>query len=132
MIARFAAGAVATLLVLDVVRVKVRSHTMLELPKLGDWSYAIYLCHAPCIWTVYHLAPASLGVGAAWFSALATAIIVSAGFGMIAVRMYRYLKTAVDSVSEKQRRRRGTIYAGAFAMPSWLDVVVVERPVATI
>ncbi len=76
------------------------------------------------IWTVYHLWPASLGVGAAWFSALTTAIIVSAGFGMIDVRMYRHLKTAVDSASEKQRRRRVNIYAGAFVIASLVGVVV--------
>jgi len=124
MIARLAAGAVATLLVLDVMRVKVPLHVMLGLPTLGDWSYALYLCHAPCIWTVYHLWPASLGVGAAWLSALATATIVSAGFGMIDVRMYRHLKTAVDSASEKQRRRRVNIYAGAFVIASLVGVVV--------
>jgi peptidoglycan/LPS O-acetylase OafA/YrhL len=124
MIARLAAGAVATLLVLDVVRVKVPSHAMLGLPTLGDWSYALYLCHVPCILVVYRLWPASLGVGAAWFSALATAIIVSAGFGMIDVRMYRHLKTAVDSASEKQRRRRVSIYAGAFVIASLVGVVV--------
>jgi len=124
MIARLAAGAVATLLVLDVMRVKVPSHAMLGLPTFGDWSYALYLCHAPCIWTVYHLWPASLGVGAAWLSALATAIIVSAGFGMIDVGMYRHLKTAVDSASEKQRRRRVNIYAGAFVIASLVGVVV--------
>jgi exopolysaccharide production protein ExoZ len=38
MIARLAVGAVATLLVLDVARVKVPSHAMLGLPTLGDWS----------------------------------------------------------------------------------------------
>jgi exopolysaccharide production protein ExoZ len=124
MIAHFAAGAVATLLVLDAVRVKMRPDTMLGLPKLGDWSYALYLCHAPCIWTVYHLWPASLGVGAAWFSALATAVMVSAGLGMIDVRMYRHLKTIVDSASEKQRRRRVNIYAGAFVIASLVGVVI--------
>jgi len=38
MIARLAAGAVATLLVLDVMRMKVPLHAMLGLPTLGDWS----------------------------------------------------------------------------------------------
>jgi len=124
MIARLAAGVAATLLVVDVVRVKVPSSAMVGLPKLGDWSYALYLCHAPCIWTVYRLWPASLGVGAAWLSAVVAAIIVSAGFGMIDMRMYRHLKTAVDSASEEQRRRKVNIYAGAFVIVSLVGVVL--------
>src|SRR6266853_2902165 len=89
MIARWAAGAVATLLILDAVRIKVPPRAMLGLPRLGDWSYALYLCHMPCILVVYHFWPASFGVGSAWLSAITTAIVVSAGFGMLDVQLYR-------------------------------------------
>jgi peptidoglycan/LPS O-acetylase OafA/YrhL len=122
--ARWAAGVAATLLVLDIVRMKLSSRATLGLHTLGDWSYALYLCHVPCILMVYRLWPASLGVGAAWLSALATTIVVSAGLGMIDVRMYRHLKTVVDSASEEQRRRRVNIYAGAFVIASLAGVVV--------
>src|SRR5260370_13660136 len=44
MVARLVAGAVATLLVLDAVRIKMPQRAILGLPKLGDWSYALYLC----------------------------------------------------------------------------------------
>jgi exopolysaccharide production protein ExoZ len=124
-IARWAVGAVATLLVLDAVRIKVPPRALLGLPRLGDWSYALYLCHAPCIWVVYHSWPSSYGVGAAWFSAVAAAIVVSAGFGMLDVRMYKYLKKAVDNAGEEQRRRKVNIYAGAFIIASLVGVVVV-------
>jgi exopolysaccharide production protein ExoZ len=122
-IAYWAAGAVATLLVLDVLRVKVPPRAMLGLPRLGDWSYSLYLCHVPCILVVYRLLPASAGVGAAWLCAVAVAIIVSVGFGMFDVTMYRYLKNAVDVQSEERRRRSVNICASAFVVASlivWL------------
>src|SRR5258708_19793041 len=116
MVARWAAGAAATLLVLDAVRIKMPQLTMLGLPKLGDWSYALYLCHVPCILTVYRFWPSSSGAGVAWFSAIATALIVSAVFGVLDVRMYRHLKNAVDTADEVHRRRMVNIYAGAFVV----------------
>jgi exopolysaccharide production protein ExoZ len=125
MVARWAAGAAATLLVLDAVRIKMPQLAMLSLPKLGDWSYALYLCHVPCILIVYHFWPSSSGAGVAWFSAIATALIVSAGFGVLDVRMYRHLKNAVDTADEHHRRRRVNIYAGAFVMASLIGGVIV-------
>jgi exopolysaccharide production protein ExoZ len=123
-IARWAAGFVATLLVLDVVRIKVPPRATLGLPRLGDWSYALYLCHVPCILVVYRLWPASFGVGAAWFCAVAATIVMSVGFGMLDVKMYRYLKNAVDILSEEHRRRRVNIYAGAFVIASLVGVIL--------
>jgi exopolysaccharide production protein ExoZ len=125
MVARWAAGAAATLLVLDAVQMKMPQRALLGLPKLGDWSYALYLCHVPCILIVYHFWPSSSGVGAAWFSAIVTALIVSAGFGMLDVRMYRHLKYAVDHADEEYRRRRVNIYVGAFVVASLIGVVIV-------
>src|SRR5258708_1334836 len=124
MVARWAAGAVATLLVMDAVRIKMPQRATLGLPKLGDWSYALYLCHPSCILIVYHFWPSSAGVGAAWFSALAAALIVSAGFGMLDVRMYRHLKYAADHADEGHRRRRVNIYAGPFVAPPLIGVGV--------
>ncbi len=123
MIARWVAGAVATLLVLDVLRIKVPPHAMLGLPRLGDSSYALYLCHVPCILVVYRFWPASSGVGMAWFCAIAAAVIVSVGFGMLDVKMYRYLKNAVDVLSKERCRRRVNIYAGAFIGASLISVL---------
>ena len=125
MIIRWAVGAAATLLVLDFVRIDIPRRALFGLPSLGDWSYALYLCHVPCIVLVYWFWPSSFGVGAAFFSAVATAIIVSAGLGMLDVRMYRYLKSAVDSAGEEPRRRRVNIYVGAFVVASLLGVVIV-------
>ena len=68
--------------------------------------------------------PSSSGVGAAWLSALAAALIVSAGFGMLDVRMYRHLKNAVDNAEEEYRRRRVSIYAGTFIAASLVGLVI--------
>jgi exopolysaccharide production protein ExoZ len=125
MVARWAAGAVATLFVLDVVRIDVPQRFLVGLPRLGDWSYALYLCHVPCILLLYQFWPSSSGVGAAWFSAVATALVVSAGFGILDVRMYRYLKSAVDSAGEEHRRRLVNMYTGAFVVASLIGLVIV-------
>ncbi len=124
LVARWAAGAAAALLVLDAVRIKAPRRTMLGLPTLGDWSYALYLSHAPCIGIVYHFWPASAGVGAAWLSAVAAALAVSAGFGMLDVRLYRRLKRAVDASGWEDRRRKVNFYAGAFIIASLIGAVI--------
>jgi peptidoglycan/LPS O-acetylase OafA/YrhL len=84
MVARWAAGGVATLLVMDAVRIKMPHRATLGLPKLGDWSYALYLCQ----------------------------LIVSAGLGMLDVQMYRRLKYTVDNANTEYRRRRLTSMSG--------------------
>jgi exopolysaccharide production protein ExoZ len=124
MIARWSVGAVATLLVLDVARIELPGRAVAPLSKFGDWSYALYLCHCACIWIIYQLWPSSLGIGAAWFSAVATALIVSAGFGICDVRMYRYLKNAVDSDDKRSRRRWVNFYAGAFVIASLISLII--------
>jgi peptidoglycan/LPS O-acetylase OafA/YrhL len=124
LMARWAAGIVATLLVLDVVRIKISERIMLGLPKLGDWSYALYLFHVPCILIVYHFWPSSSNVGVAWLSAIIAALCTSAGFGMLDVRLYRYLKNAADITSEEHLRRNVNIYAGMFAVASLIGVVI--------
>jgi hypothetical protein len=97
----------------------------LGLAKLGDWSYALYLCHPTCILIVYHFWPSSSGVGADWFSAIAAALFVSAGLGMLDVRMYRHFKHAADHADEEYRRRRVNIYVTAFVAASLIGVVIV-------
>jgi peptidoglycan/LPS O-acetylase OafA/YrhL len=125
MIARWVAGAAATLLVLDAIRIKVPPYAAVTgLLTLGDWSYALYLVHVPTIVVVYHLWPASISAGWAWPSAVAIALTLSAGFGMADVRMYRYFRKGVDELSEKERRRRVNLYVGVFIAASLAAVVV--------
>ncbi len=126
MIVRWVAGGVATLLVLDVAQINIPPRAR-GLSRLGDWSYALYLCHVPCILVVYQLWPSSFGVGAAWFAAVATALVMSAGLGVLDIHTYSYLKSAVDNAGEEHRRRLVNIYAGAFVIVSLIGAVVVSR-----
>jgi peptidoglycan/LPS O-acetylase OafA/YrhL len=123
MIARWTAGAMATLLVIDIARIDVPQRALVGLSKLGDWSYGLYLCHVPCILLLYQLWPSSFGVRTAWFSAVAMALFVSALLGSIDVRMYRYFKGVVDGADENLRRRLVNIYAGAFVVASLIGSV---------
>jgi exopolysaccharide production protein ExoZ len=123
-IARCAGGIAAALLVLDAIRVKVPPRVMLGLPTLGDWSYALYLVHVPCVLIVYHFWPAPATVGAAWLAAVATAIAVSAGVGTADVWMYRRLKDAVDVLSETDRRWRVNAYACVFIIASLIGLII--------
>jgi exopolysaccharide production protein ExoZ len=123
-VARWVAGGAAALLVLDAVRIKLPPHRVTGLPTLGDWSYALYLIHVPTVLVVYQFWPASADTGAAWLTAVATTLILAAGFGMLDVRLYRYLRHAVDDLPEDVRRRRVNIYVGAFIIASLLGVVL--------
>jgi peptidoglycan/LPS O-acetylase OafA/YrhL len=122
-IARWTAGVVATLLVMDIARIDVPRRALVGLSRLGDWSYGLYLCHVPCILLLYQIWPSSFGVGTAWFSAVAIALFVSAILGSIDVRMYRYFKGAVDHAGEDHRRRLVDIYAGAFVVAALIGSV---------
>ena len=125
---RWIAGAVATLFLLDVMRVQIPRRALLGLPNLGDWSYALYLCHVPCILLVYQWWPSSTSVGTAWIIAVAMALVVAAAFGTLDVRMYKHFKSAVDHSDEQDRRRVVNIYAGVFTIASLIALVFVARP----
>jgi exopolysaccharide production protein ExoZ len=123
-IARWVAGAAAALLVLDAIRIKAPPRAVTGLLMLGDWSYALYLVHVPIILVVYRHWPASVDAGLAWFSIVAIALPLSAGFGMVDVWMYRRLRKAVDELSEKERRRRVNLYVGVFILASLAGAAV--------
>jgi exopolysaccharide production protein ExoZ len=122
--ARWAVGVAATLLVLDAIRIKLPARVILGLPTLGDWSYALYLAHVPCILVTYHFWSASAGIGAAWLSAIGVALVVSAGFGILDTEMYRRLKLAVDGATENRLRRWVGAFAGVFVLASLIGMVV--------
>jgi len=130
MVARWVAGAAAALLVLDAIRIKapqrqpMRQHMLSGLSALGDWSYALYLIHPSCFTVVYYFWPKSASVDAAWPLAVATALAVSAGFGMVDVRMYRYLRNAADALGEKERWVRVNLYVGIFIAAALIGAVV--------
>lgn len=71
------------------------------LAALGDWSYALYLCHVPIIIALCHLMPVSVPTMQLWFAAVGIPIIVCILAGKIDLAMYRALKVRVDRASNK-------------------------------
>lgn len=66
------------------------------LVALGDWSYALYLCHVPIIMAFCRYMPSSVGSMQMWFGAMGLPLVVAAGAGKIDLAMYRKLKSWVD------------------------------------
>lgn len=124
--ARLVAGIAAALLVLDVARFKVSARATLGLYTLGDWSYALYLVHVPCILLTYKFWPKGAGVGAASVAAIAAALVMAAALGSLDLRLYRYLKSAVHGLGDKERRRRVNVYALVFIAASLAGVFVLK------
>lgn len=82
----------AIFLTLDVSRLRVSAPGLV---KLGDWSYALYLCHLP----VFLLA-LKLAAGANRLVGLVGAL--GAAFGTLDVWLYARLKSAVDHSQTKR------------------------------
>lgn len=72
--------------------------------KLGDWSYALYLCHVPVILSVYRLAPTGSAGPVLWSAAVALCLVTSAALGEIDVRLYGRLRRMVDGSPQRARR----------------------------
>jgi exopolysaccharide production protein ExoZ len=110
------ASAAATFVVLDVSRLRVSAP---GLDKLGDWSYALYLCHLPAFVLALKLAPdATLLIG------LVGAFGAAALFGTLDVWLYTRLKTKMDHFSDETRTRSMLWYLVLYcaAMPAALLV----------
>ena len=97
-IAQYWLASVAAIFVtLDVSRLRVSAP---GLAKLGDWSYALYLCHLPAFLLALKLAP-----GAELLAGLLLAFGAAAAFGELDVWLYARLKGAVDCSPDERRQR---------------------------
>ena len=113
--ARWLAGAVAALLVLDAVRMRVPEVTATApFLKLGDWSYALYLAHVVVILLILKLWPYGAAPGIAGWAALGGALAVGCAFGVADVWLYANLKKIVDSATDRTRRMLVTAYVAIF------------------
>jgi peptidoglycan/LPS O-acetylase OafA/YrhL len=106
---------------------------------LGDWSYALYLCHVPVILIVYHLWPSGTGLAAAWALALALVFAAASVLGPADVRLYRILKRWSDAAAPRTIRLLSigfaTIFLGIGTVTSVLilqDRIVEDRIDATL
>ena len=110
------AGAAAIFVTLDVSRIRVSAP---GLAKLGDWSYALYLCHLPAF-----LLALKLAAGAELLVGLLVALGTAAAFGTLDVWLYARLKSAVDRSPDEARRRWLLWYLAAFCAAMAAALVV--------
>ncbi len=83
------------------------------LVALGDWSYALYLCHVPVIMALCIAMPKSVPLMQLWFAAIGIPIAVSIVFGKIDLKMYRILKSVVDRSARPVRVTVCAIFLGS-------------------
>lgn len=82
------------------------------LTKLGDWSYALYLCHVPIMMWLFRLAPATWSNVALYCLVVLLSLGACVVLGSIDLVMYRRLKHFVDT----QRPTRTAAMGASFAM----------------
>jgi peptidoglycan/LPS O-acetylase OafA/YrhL len=81
---------------------------------LGDWSYALYLCHVPIIKAVIHLWPASLkGLSPEWF-AVGAAFLAVLLVGPLDMALYRKLRGWADAAQPRTTRVAMSAFVAAF------------------
>lgn len=82
------------------------------LTKLGDWSYALYLCHVPIMMWLFKLAPASWSNVALYCVVVLLSLGACAVLGSFDLALYRRLKHVVDT----QRPATTAAIGASFAM----------------
>ncbi|KQQ85827.1 acyltransferase [Aureimonas sp. Leaf324] len=82
--------------------------------KLGDWSYALYLCHMPVISFTYNHLPFT--GAAAWTAAVVGALLLAIPLGMLDLRLYAWLRKRSDRSTPDSFRRWAWIYVGIYAI----------------
>lgn len=71
---------------------------------LGDWSYALYLCHVPIIIALCRALPESVGTMQLWFAAVGLPIVAAVALGKVDIWLYRILKRRVDASPHMAKR----------------------------
>jgi exopolysaccharide production protein ExoZ len=94
-------------------RIEIKSLT-----RLGDWSYALYLCHVPIVLWIFRLAPVNWSGALLWSASIVLSLVAAAGFGTIDLAMYRRLKAWVDMSSNAALpvEKVGAVFAALFLM----------------
>ncbi|WP_279477874.1 acyltransferase [Aureimonas sp. SK2] len=80
--------------------------------KLGDWSYALYLCHVPVIMGMHTYLP--FGPVAMWFATVIGALLLAIPLGMLDIRLYAWLRKRSDRSTPESFRRWAWIYVGVY------------------
>lgn len=67
--------------------------------RYGDWSYALYLCHAPLVLALYIKRP-PMPSWTLWCLAVLIPLVVAIPYGILDLALYHRLKTWVDRSSQ--------------------------------
>jgi exopolysaccharide production protein ExoZ len=113
---RCLSGLAATCLVGWAAQAKVgrEASPIRPLLTLGEWSYALYLCHVPVIRAVNAVWPDWLAPwGAAWLG-LAASLVAASIFGPIDVALYRKGRQWVDHAPPRRTRLTISVFVLAF------------------
>jgi hypothetical protein len=113
---RFVSGILAALMVAGILRSepRVARPALDPLKKVGDWSYALYLCHVPIILVALRLAPLQMNPVLLWFCTIAACLAASALIGTLDVRLYRVSKQMVDRAGSGPLHRLVAGYLALF------------------
>jgi len=83
------------------------------LTRLGDWSYALYLCHVPVILAVMAYMPGPPLL--LWAVAIAASLLVAVPLGQLDLAIYRRLRARLDAAPSPKLRRGAAVYAAIYA-----------------
>lgn len=97
------------------------------LVALGDWSYALYLCHVPIIIAICHMMPAFVPTVPLWFAAVGIPVIVCILMGKIDLAMYRMLKIHVDRAKRRTLLVLAVTFVGLMLVYSGFAYVKMTR-----
>jgi len=111
-----------------------RTHEIKWLTKLGDWSFALYLCHVPIMLWMFRLAPPHWTGVALWCGSIVLSLIGAAMLGTVDLRLYRRLKGVVDGFKTTTCAKLGFgaaaclfAYSGHAEMNAWDDTRITVR-----
>ncbi|MEM5438191.1 acyltransferase [Paraburkholderia diazotrophica] len=104
------------------------------LTRLGDWSYALYLCHVPIMLWIFRLAPAHWSGSLLWVASIVLSLLGAALIGRVDLWLYRRLKGIVDGFSKTTCARLGpavaaclVAYSGHAEVRAWSDSQLAAR-----
>jgi peptidoglycan/LPS O-acetylase OafA/YrhL len=83
---------------------------------LGNWSYALYLCHVTVIQLVIVVLAPKLAPTMVWIIAIAASMIAMALAGVVDVRLYQFLKSRADRSGIFPKRMLAGALIGAVAI----------------
>ena len=87
--------------------------------RFGDYSYALYLCHAPVIRFFAHITTA---IDLVWLASIATAIVLSICLGRLDIWLYGHLKRGVNGARPYWRQAGVALFVLGYF---WMAGVVV-------